>query len=102
MQVESEGPQRRRERAEQPELFEDTSELADAHVRVGKVEVEGGVAFGDVWLAWTMWRVLGLDDFCRRHLYAGREAVAWADIASILVIARHAALPGARPTARAQ
>lgn len=76
------------ERAEQPELFEDTSELADAHVRVGKVEVEGGVAFGDVWLAWRMWRVLGLDDFCRRHLYAGREAVPWADIASILVIAR--------------
>ncbi len=76
------------EHAHDPELFEDTSDLADAHVRVGKVQVEGGVAFGDVWLGWTMWRVLGLDEFCRRHLPRGREAVPWADIASILVIAR--------------
>jgi len=76
------------ERADQPELFEDRREFAPAHVQVGKVRIERGRAFGDVWLAWTLWRALGLDQFCRDVLRQGREAIPWADIASILVIAR--------------
>ena len=75
-------------RADQPELFEDTRDLSDANVRVGRVRLERGVGFGDVWLAWTLWRALELDEFCRSKMPSGREAVEWADIAAILVIAR--------------
>jgi transposase len=73
---------------EQPELFEDRRELSPRTIHTGRVRVEQGRAFGDVWLAWTLWRALGLDDFCERHLPEGREAVPWSAIASILVIAR--------------
>jgi len=75
-------------RADQPELFEDERELSPETVHLRKVKVEHGRAFGDIWLAWTAWKVLKLDEFCQRHLPSGREAVPWADIASILVIAR--------------
>lgn len=76
------------ERADQLELFEDRREFAPAVIDVGKVRVERSRAFGDVWLGFTLWRALGLDEFCRAHLPVGAEAVPWADIASILVIAR--------------
>ena len=75
-------------RADQPELFEDTRELTPAQVKVGKVRVERGRASGGVWLGWTLWRVLDLDAFCERHLSKGKESVPWAQVASILVIAR--------------
>ena len=47
-----------------------------------------GRAFGDVWLAWTLWRSLKLDAECERLLAEGREAVPWPAMAAILVIAR--------------
>jgi transposase len=75
-------------KANQPQLFEDTQELGPEHVHIGKVRVEHGRAFGDVWLAWVLWRALELDDFCNAHMPRGREAVPWAEIASILAIAR--------------
>lgn len=75
-------------KASQLDFFEDTRELGPEHVHVGKVRVERGRAFGDVWLGWIMWRALGLDDFCNARLRRGRESVAWAEIASILSIAR--------------
>jgi transposase len=77
------GPQ-----ASQPGLFEDTRELAPAQVRTGKVRVERGRAFGGVWLAWTLWQALRLDEFCEKHLSKRREEVPWAQVAAILVIAR--------------
>jgi len=75
-------------RADQLELFEDSRELSPAQVHLGKVRVERGRGFGDVWLGWTLWRVLGLDGFCERHLPHGRESVPWPQVASILVLAR--------------
>lgn len=75
-------------KASQLELFEDTQELEPEHVAVGKVRVEHGRGFGDVWMGWVLWQALELGDFCQKHLTQGREAVPWADIASILVIAR--------------
>jgi transposase len=75
-------------KADQLELFEDRSELSPKSVHVGRVRVERGRAFGDVWLGWVLWKALGLDDFCTQHMSVGREAVPWADISSILVIAR--------------
>ena len=41
-----------------------------------------------MWVGWTLWRALGLDGLLRDLLPMGREAVEWADVAAILVIAR--------------
>ena len=44
--------------------------------------------FGDVWLAWGLWRLLELDATLERLLEGGREEVPWAQTAAILTIAR--------------
>jgi hypothetical protein len=44
--------------------------------------------FGDVWLAWGLWRLLGLDGLLKRLMPEGREQVPWPDVAVILAIAR--------------
>ncbi|HUB24260.1 MAG TPA: IS1634 family transposase [Tepidisphaeraceae bacterium] len=44
--------------------------------------------FGDVYLAWTLWRLLGLDVLLSQHMPAGREEVPWGTVAAILCIAR--------------
>ena len=75
-------------KADQPGLFEDSRPLSTANVRLGKVRVERCRAFGAVWLSWTLWRALELDEFCERALPKGRERVPWAEVAAILVIAR--------------
>ena len=75
-------------KADQSELFEDRRALSTADVRLGKVRAERCRAFGDVWLAWTLWRALKLDELCERVLPKGRERVSWAEVAAILVIAR--------------
>ncbi len=76
-------------RGDQRELFE-PAELDDAPVpvRLKRLRLERGRAFGDVWLGWTLWRALRLDTLCEELLEKGREAVPWAHMASILVIAR--------------
>src|SRR5206468_5493198 len=76
-------------RGDQRELFESTeADDAPVAVRLKQLRLERGRAFGDVWLAWTLWRALRLDVLCDELLEAGREAVPWAQIVSILVIAR--------------
>jgi len=75
-------------KADQPELFEDRTKLEPAMVETGKVRVERGRAFGDVWLAWKLWQALGLDAFCETVFDEGREGVDWAKVAAILVLAR--------------
>src|SRR3972149_5875253 len=44
--------------------------------------------FGDVWLSLILWRALGLEGLCRQLMPQGREEVAWADMAAVLVLAR--------------
>ena len=80
-QITGRGPQR--------ELFE-SPELDDAPVavRLKQLRLERGRAFGDVWLGWTLWRALRLDVLCEEVLGAGREEVPWAQMASVLVMAR--------------
>jgi len=80
-QITGRGPQR--------ELFE-SPELDDAPVavRLKQLRLERGRAFGDVWLGWTLWRALRLDVLCEEVLGAGREEVPWAQMASVLVLAR--------------
>jgi len=76
-------------RADQRELFEVAPAAAHAvAVRLDRVRVERARVFGDVWLGWTLWRALRLDDLCTTLLPRGREAIPWAQMAAVSVIAR--------------
>jgi len=76
-------------RAEQHELFEeDSGDETPIPVRLNKVRLERGRAFGDVWLGWTLWRALRLEEICAGLLPEGREAIPWSSMAEVLVIAR--------------
>ena len=44
--------------------------------------------FGDVWLAWGLWRLLGLDVVLEKEMRGGRAEVPWDVVAAILTIAR--------------
>jgi transposase len=44
--------------------------------------------FGDAWLAWGLWRMLGLDELLAGRIEAGREEIPWSTVAAILTIAR--------------
>ena len=57
-------------------------------VRLSGVRLERLRDFGDVWLAWGLWRTLGLDELLERLLEPGRETVPWSTVAAILTIAR--------------
>src|SRR6059036_1659663 len=73
---------------DQSDLFlaDDADELIP--VRLKRIRLERGRTFGDVWLGWTLWRALQLDEILARLLSEGREAVPWATIAAVLVLAR--------------
>ena len=75
--------------AEQYELFEDPAPAPrTVEVRLDRVRLERARSFGDVWLAWTLWRALQFDEICAEHMPDGREEVAWSAMAAILTIAR--------------
>jgi transposase len=57
-------------------------------VRLDRVRVERGRAFGSVWLGWRLWQALKLDKLLAGLMPRGREAVGWADVVAILVIGR--------------
>jgi transposase len=57
-------------------------------VQLSRVRLERLRDFGDVWLAWGLWRMLELDQLLEGLLPQGREDVSWATVAAILVIAR--------------
>jgi hypothetical protein len=76
-------------RREQYELFEVAAGAGEpVAVRLEQVRLERSRRFGDVWLGWRLWCALELDRFCAEQMPAGRERVAWATMAAILVIAR--------------
>ena len=70
----------------QGDLFEEAT--APVAVRLDRVRIERGRAFGGVWLAWQLWRALKFDELLAELLPAGREKIAWSQTAAILVIAR--------------
>jgi hypothetical protein len=57
-------------------------------VKLSSIRLERTRDFGDVWLAWGLWRMLGLDELLERQIESGREEVSWATVAAILAIAR--------------
>jgi len=76
-------------RTEQRELFEDVAAGRETvAVRLDRVRLERGRTFGDVWLGWTLWRALRLDELCQEVMPEGRESVPWSTMAAILVLGR--------------
>jgi hypothetical protein len=76
-------------RREQYELFEVAAGGGEpVAVRLEQVRLERTRRFGDIWLGWRLWCALELDRYCAEQMPAGRERVAWATMAAILVIAR--------------
>src|SRR2546426_3359907 len=76
-------------RGAQRELCEaEVARGAAIAVRLNEIRLERPRAFGAVWLGWTLWRARGLDTLCAELLPPGREAVPWATMAAVLVLAR--------------
>ena len=57
-------------------------------MKLSEVRLEQERRFGDGWLGWKLWRALKLDKWMEAHVEAGREAVGWAAVCTILVLAR--------------
>lgn len=75
-------------RGDQLELFEARPLPESVSIRLDAVRLERSRRFGEVYLAWTLWRGLGLDRLCAEQMPGGREHVPWATMAAVLVLAR--------------
>jgi transposase len=80
-------------RPPQPSLFDPPryNELIDdepVRIDLKRVRFERLRDFGDVWMAWGLWRLLEIDLLLARLLSEGREDVPWAQVAAILTLAR--------------
>ena len=73
---------------EQAQLFDDGSEHLTVSVRLKGIRVERSRQFGDVYLALALWRGTGLEALCEQLLPIGKERIAWAKMAAVLVAAR--------------
>src|SRR5881409_1174473 len=62
------------DRPPQPDLFAPAEEGEPIPVRLSRIRLERGRRCGDVWLAWTLWRALRLDEVLERLVPEGREA----------------------------
>jgi len=62
-----------------------------AKVNVNGVSVERLRYFGDVYLGLLLWHRLGLADFCRENMPAGREDIPWSIMTALLILARFCA-----------
>jgi len=77
----------------QPSLFDppdpkDPGDDEPVRVKLKDIRLDRLRDFGDVWLAWGLWRLLGLDERLSRHMPAGEEEVSWPAVAAILTIGR--------------
>jgi transposase len=72
----------------QPGLFDDEVPREPVRVSLARLRLERGRRFGDVWLAWRLWRAVGFDQLLERLLPRGDEDIPWATMAAVLVIAR--------------
>ncbi len=72
----------------QSDLFDSSVPVEAVKVRIDAIRLERSRSFGAVWLGWTLWQALKLDELLETLLPRGREAVAWADLIAILAIGR--------------
>jgi transposase len=75
-------------REDQSDLFDHQPWAEAVAVQLNRVRLERGRSFGDVWLGWTLWRALGLDEICAALLPDGRESLPWSLMAAVLVLGR--------------
>jgi transposase len=76
----------------EPGLFHQVEDPPSwATVNISGVSVERLRHFGDVYLGLLLWNRLGLADFCRETMPAGREDIPWSIMATLLVLARFCA-----------
>jgi transposase len=73
---------------ERAPLFADGAGDLTVPVRLKGIRIERPRRFGDVYLALALWRGMGLEQLCEQLLPTGKERVAWAKIAAVLVTAR--------------
>jgi transposase len=57
-------------------------------VDLGRMRLKNARRFGDVWLALTVWRELGLDRFWSERLGSDRGAVDWSKVLAVLAVNR--------------
>jgi transposase len=80
--------------AQQLRLFPDDDSVAlpddpdIVRIRLQRVGWTHGRRFGDVWLAWQLWRLLRLDEIVGRHVPPSKHTCRPADIVAIEVINR--------------
>lgn len=72
----------------EPGWFDDPLPDQPLAIDLKGLRLERGRRFGDVWLAWQLWRALELDRELERLLPRGHEDVPWATMAAVLVLAR--------------
>jgi transposase len=76
-------------RPDQYDLFEERpGPERTIAVRLDRVRLERTRRFGDVWLSWTLWRALGLDQLCSQLMPEGRAEIPWPTVAAVLVMSR--------------
>ena len=59
---------------EEASLFNDGNDYVTAPVRLKGIRIERSRQFGDVYLALSIWRGVGLEELCRRLLPMARSA----------------------------
>jgi transposase len=71
-----------------PPHYDETDDDEPVLVKLKDIDLERLRSFGDVWLAWGLWRLLELDVLLERIMPKGREEIPWPQMAAILTIAR--------------
>jgi len=83
------GKQRPQRSLFDPPHYDDPAEDEEpVLVRLKGVALDRLRDFGDVWLAWGLWRLLELEELLEGLMPRGREEVSWATVAAILTVAR--------------
>src|SRR3954451_2858182 len=72
----------------QPGWFDEPAPDQPITVNLKGLRLERGRRFGDVWLAWQLWRALHLDQKLDQLLPRQHEEIPWAAMAAVLVMAR--------------
>ena len=76
----------------EPDLFEKEKSVPQwATIDLKRVSVERPRHFGDVYLGLALWKKLGFEEFCRKHMPEGREEIPWWVMSAVLVLARFSA-----------
>jgi transposase len=71
-----------------PPHYDEPDDDEPVLVKLQDIHLERLRSFGDVWLAWGLWRLLELDVLLERVMPRGREEIPWHQMAAILTIAR--------------